>query len=138
MSKMRNEHPSLRVIQETRDKPKNTESVMNKLGVPPRRVVIIGDSGGEGPHFDWGFSVGAYLIGSMTKHSLSDFCEERGIAINEKFGVSYLSGEKRNRAQEMRANFFELTELISAVLRLKLLSPPRNRKAVPDEFVSSY
>ncbi|MDA8406686.1 MAG: HAD family hydrolase [Deltaproteobacteria bacterium] len=107
-------------VVETRHKPKNTESVMNVLGIHPSRVVIIGDSGGDGPHFEWGFSVGAYLISSMTKHSLSNFCEQRGIAINKKFGVSYLPGEKRDRTREMQANFLELTELISAVLGLQL------------------
>ncbi len=105
-------------VVETRDKPKNTESVMNALGIHPSQVVIIGDSGGDGLHFEWGFSLGAFLIGSMTKHSLNNFCKQRGITINKLFGVYYLPGEKRDRTREMQANFLELTELISAVLGL--------------------
>ena len=49
-------------VNEIEDKPKNTQSVMNSSGIGPNRVVIVGDSGGDGPHFRWGGSMGAYLI----------------------------------------------------------------------------
>ena len=105
-------------VVEIEDKPKNTESIMRFLGIPPNRVIIMGDSGGDGPHFKWGASIGAFLIGSMTKPSLDTYCRERGITINKRFGLSYCSGEPRNRTAESETNFMDLTESLSAVLDL--------------------
>lgn len=100
------------------DKPKHTESVMISLGISPKRVVVIGDSGGDGPHFHWGGSTGAFLIGSMTKPSLEIYCKERGVIINKRFGPCYSAGEDTDRAREMRTNFMELTDSLSAVFDL--------------------
>ncbi len=105
-------------VSEIEDKPRNTESVMRILGIPPSRVVVIGDSGGDGPHFKWGASAGAFLIGSMTKPSLDNYCRDNGVTINKRFGVSYASGEVRDRTAEMQANFVELTVWLSAMLDL--------------------
>ncbi|MGB6066589.1 MAG: hypothetical protein WBG50_17430 [Desulfomonilaceae bacterium] len=105
-------------VNEIEDKPKNTQSVMRSSGVAPDRVVVIGDSGGDGPHFGWGGSVGAYLIGSMTKPSLEAYCSERAITINKHFGHTYSAGEARDRAKEMQTDFMELTETLSEVLDL--------------------
>jgi len=105
-------------VDEIEDKPKNTASIMNFLRIPPNRVIIIGDSGGDGPHLQWGASVGAFLIGSMTKCSLDTYCKERGVTINRRFGFSYSLGEPRNRAAESQTNFMDLTESLSAVLEL--------------------
>jgi hypothetical protein len=100
------------------DKPKNTESVMSLLGIASRCVVVMGDSGGDGPHLHWGGSRGAFLIGSMTKPSLEIYCKERGIIINKHFGSVYSLGEDVDRAREMRTNFMELTDSLSAVFDL--------------------
>jgi hypothetical protein len=105
-------------VVEIEDKPKNTESAMNFLGIEPRWVVIMGDSGGDGPHFHWGSSTGVFLIGSMTKTSLEIYCKERGIVINKRFGPSYSPGEDTDRIREMQTNFMELTDSLSAVFDL--------------------
>lgn len=105
-------------VVEIENKLKNTESVMNLLGITPRWVVLIGDSGGDGPHFHWGGSTGAFLIGSMTKPSLKIYCKERGVIINKRFGPCYSPGEDTDRAREMRTNFMELTDSLSAVFDL--------------------
>jgi 2-hydroxy-3-keto-5-methylthiopentenyl-1-phosphate phosphatase len=64
---VRDNDPSFYDLVEIHDKPKNTETVIRGFGVPPGRAILMGDSGGDGPHFKWGARVGAFLIGSMTK-----------------------------------------------------------------------
>lgn len=99
-------------VREISDKGKNTEAVMHAHGLTPDRVVVMGDSGGDGPHFMWGAAAGAFLIGSMTKDSLSTFCRRAGARIHLRFGISYGPGEKRDVAREMQVNFMELTKVI--------------------------
>ncbi|MFC2018014.1 hypothetical protein ACFLTQ_01765 [Chloroflexota bacterium] len=99
------------------DKGKNTEAVMQKLGISPSKVFIIGDSGGDGPHFKWGSDQGAFLIGSMTKPSLKMYCQDNGIPINLQFGLSYIQGEKRNSEKEMSIDFMELSSIIEEALK---------------------
>lgn len=101
---------------EIRDKPLNTQKVMRALDMPPKKIILMGDSGGDGPHFEWGAGVGAFLVGSMTKSSLSRYCSERGMVINLRFGLSYSEGEQRDKAQEMGVNFMDLIPEIAAVL----------------------
>ncbi len=101
---------------EIQDKPKNTQAAMRALGIPPHKVALIGDSGGDGPHFEWGSQVGAFLVGSMTKWSLGRYCTERGIKINHYFGPRYSKGEKRKEEQEAHVNFMDLIPEIEALL----------------------
>ncbi len=103
-------------LSETTDKGKNTQAVVGKLGIPPNRVIVMGDSGGDGPHFEWAHAAGAFTIGSMTKHSLSAFCRERGIPIGLRFGVSYAAGEMRDAEKEERFDFTELVEPLRSVV----------------------
>ena len=103
-------------VREIEDKAMNTAAVLQKHGIPPMKVIIIGDSGGDGPHFEWGASVGAYLVGSMTKPSLENYCRNKGIEINTRFGVSYSEGEKKDLAREMKADFMGLVPVIEKVL----------------------
>jgi 2-hydroxy-3-keto-5-methylthiopentenyl-1-phosphate phosphatase len=102
-------------VLEIDDKAKNTRLVIESLALPANKLIIMGDSGGDGPHFEWGASVGAYLIGSMTKSSLSEYCRTRGIRINKKFGLSYASGESRDVDLELQANFMDLITLIEDI-----------------------
>jgi hypothetical protein len=102
---------------ETSDKGKNTQAIVQKFAIPAARVVVMGDSGGDGPHFEWGRSAGAFTIGSMTKHSLSTYCRERGIAINLRFGVSYAAGEARDPEKEKQFDFMDLVEPLQSVLK---------------------
>ena len=107
---------------EIQDKPKNTQAAMRAMGILPDKVVLLGDSGGDGPHFEWGAQVGAFLIGSMTKWSLDQYCSKRGIKVSLHFGRCYSKGEKRNKAQEMDINFMDLVAKIEAILRSSSIS----------------
>jgi 2-hydroxy-3-keto-5-methylthiopentenyl-1-phosphate phosphatase len=99
-------------VMEIDDKPKNTEAFMKSIGLSPDKVVIIGDSGGDGAHFAWGSQAGAYTIGSMTKHSLSAYCESVGARIDYRFGLSYGPGEERDPEQEMKVSLTDLKSII--------------------------
>jgi len=103
-------------VREIEDKAKNTETVMRAHGISPKKVIVIGDSGGDGPHFAWGASVPPHLIGSMTKPSLESFCRKKGIEINTRFGVTYSEGEKKDTAKEMTVDFMGLVPVIENVL----------------------
>jgi len=102
-------------VREIEDKAKNTETVMRAYGISPNKVILVGDSGGDGPHFAWGASVGAHLVGSMTKPSLEKYCRKRGIEINTRFGVTYSEGEKKDPAREMEVDFMGLVPVIEKV-----------------------
>jgi hypothetical protein len=103
-------------VREVEDKAKNTEKVMGVHGISPNKVILIGDSGGDGPHFSWGASVGAHLIGSMTKPSLESFCRNKGLEINTRFGVAYSEGEKKDPQREMEVDFMGLVPVIDGVV----------------------
>jgi phosphoglycolate phosphatase-like HAD superfamily hydrolase len=103
---------------EIQDKPKNTQAVMHTLGIAPDRVVLIGDSGGDGPHFEWGARVGAFRVGSMTKNSLREYCRKKGIEINLHFGLSYPEVRVSDPEKEMHVNFMELASIIKRTLHL--------------------
>ena len=102
---------------EIQDKGKNTEAVIRSMSIPPERIILIGDSGGDGPHFEWGAKMDALLIGSMTKYSLSKYCREKLIEIDLRFGVSYHQGEKRDSKRETGINFMDLSGRIEEFLK---------------------
>jgi hypothetical protein len=103
-------------VREIEDKAMNTAAVLREHSIPAGKLIIMGDSGGDGPHFEWGESVGAYLVGSMTKPSLEKYCRERGIRISTRFGVSYGDGEKKNQAREMEVDFMGFVPIIEEVV----------------------
>ncbi|MBI5569921.1 MAG: hypothetical protein HY914_08260 [Desulfomonile tiedjei] len=103
---------------EIEDKPRSTEAVLQTWHVPRDKVVIMGDSGGDGPHFQWGAAIGAYLVGNMAKPSLKQYCDARGIIIHTCFGVSYAPGESRDASREQNVNFMELIDFIAKALDL--------------------
>jgi hypothetical protein len=107
----------VRELNETRDKGKNTAAVVQHFAIPGGRIVVMGDSGGDGPHFEWAERAGAFIIGSMTKHSLSSYCRERDIPIRLRFGVSYGEGEGRDVEKEKRFDFMDLVEPLQAILK---------------------
>ena len=100
---------------ETLDKSKNTSAVVGSLGISSEKIILMGDSGGDGPHFEWGAGIGAFLIGSMTKASLGSFCRSKNIAINLKFGQDYSSGIEPNLQAELLYNFMDLVPVISEI-----------------------
>jgi len=103
-------------VLEIQDKASNTERVMREYGIPPERVILIGDSGGDGPHFEWGRSAGAFLIGSMTKPSLEAYCESRGITLDARFGLCYPRATPRDPAREMQVDFTMLIPVMERLL----------------------
>lgn len=105
-------------VREIADKPRSTEAVMGALNLPSSKVLLMGDSGGDGPHFEWGASLGMFLVGSMTKHSLATYCRSRDIAIGRHFGLVYGPEEKRDPEREMKVDFMELARLIEDALDL--------------------
>lgn len=101
---------------EIKDKARNTQAAMKALQIPPNKVIIMGDSGGDGPHFEWGAKVNAFLIGSMTKASLETYCLAKKIKINFKFGISYAQGQNMDLKKEMQVNFMDLSSCIEELL----------------------
>lgn len=104
-------------LAETSDKGTNTQAVARTFGIPAKRVIVMGDSGGDGPHFEWAQAAGASTIGSMTKHSLAAYCMERSIAIDLRFGLSYAHAEVRDAEKEKRFDFMDLVEPLQSVLK---------------------
>lgn len=68
-----------------------TAQVLRHHGVSAKRCIILGDSGGDGPHFQWGARNGAYLIGCMPKPSLLHYCRQAGISIDMLCGQANAS-----------------------------------------------
>jgi 2-hydroxy-3-keto-5-methylthiopentenyl-1-phosphate phosphatase len=97
---------------ETKDKGKNTESVIRSFNIPSNKVIIMGDSGGDGPHFEWGTANKAFLIANMTKPSLKKYCEQKKLPINAQFGLSYADGEVKDLKKEMEVSFMDLAPII--------------------------
>lgn len=75
-------------LHETSDKGRNTEAVARRFGVPASRIAVMGDSGGDGPHFQWAASIGAFRVSCMAKPSLIAFCDAEKITIHHRFGPS--------------------------------------------------
>jgi 2-hydroxy-3-keto-5-methylthiopentenyl-1-phosphate phosphatase len=101
---------------ETNDKGKNTEAVARRYDISSSRVILMGDSGGDGPHFEWGAKGDAFLIGSMTKPSLEMYCRQKKISINFRFGISYAEVQEKDHQNEMQINFGDLASIIEDTL----------------------
>ena len=101
---------------ETTDKGKNTESAMRRYNIPADKIILMGDSGGDGPHFKWGAENGGFLIANMTKPSLRRYCAQNDISIHTQFGPSYADGEARDTGREMQVDFLDLVPVIEDIL----------------------
>jgi 2-hydroxy-3-keto-5-methylthiopentenyl-1-phosphate phosphatase len=108
--------PHMYELHEIQDKGNNTEAALKSFGISEKKMVIIGDSGGDGPHFEWGAKHGAYLIGSMAKHSLTNYCIKKNMEIHLLFGPAYRIGEERNGETEMLVDFMELSSVFERIL----------------------
>jgi len=109
--------PIILDLKETPDKAGNTAAVAARMGLAAERIIVMGDSGGDGPHFEWAHQAGAFTIGSMTKHSLAAYCEKQGIPIGSRFGLIYGDGEARDVDKEMAIDFGDLIGPIEEILR---------------------
>ena len=103
-------------LQEITDKPVNTEKVAKQFQIPPQNIIVMGDSGGDGPHFKWAAGQKSLRIASMAKPSLKAYCQERQIEINRFFGLSYDAGETRREVDEMQVDFKDLIDYIEECL----------------------
>ena len=101
---------------EITDKFKNTEAVASSFNIPFNKIILMGDSGGDGPHFEWGANMNAILIGSMTKPSLKKYCDQHSISIDAQFGISYADKQEKDRQKEMQTNFMDLVPQIENFL----------------------
>ena len=101
---------------ETQDKAKNTGAVARQHNISADKIILMGDSGGDGLHFEWGSQNGAYLIGSMTKYSLKSYCQSQDVHIDLQFGLSYGEGEEKDPQKEMQVDFAELSFRIAELL----------------------
>jgi phosphoserine phosphatase len=99
--------PVFHPLQEIQDKAANSAAVAEAFGIGPGRIIVMGDSGGDGPHFQWGASVGALLIASRPKPSLERYCAERGIPIHHRIGTA---------EEPEKGHFLELVPRIEAYL----------------------
>ena len=97
---------------ETSDKAQNTEVVARHYEVSSKHIILMGDSGGDGPHFEWGAKGNAFLIGSMTKPSLDKYCRQKNIKINLRFGIDYAEVKEKDHQKEMQVNFSDLASII--------------------------
>ena len=104
-------------VLEIEHKARCSQQMLETFGIPPARLVVMGDSGGDGPHFKWAAGVGAFLIGSMIKQSLWNYCTTEGITIGHSFGLSYAAGEPRDPEREMLVDFMQLTEVVERAIK---------------------
>ena len=103
---------------EIQDKGRNTAAVAKTLGIPADKTVLIGDSGGDGPHFKWGSRSGAILIGSMTKKSLDDYCRCNKIHIHHRIGTDFSKGGSPDGKNETESNLMDLCDILVDKLRI--------------------
>ena len=108
--------PQMYDLNKIQDKGKNIAYALKAFGISEKKVVIVGDSGGDGPYFEWGKKHKAYIIGSMAKQSLMNYCNKKKIEINLLFGPTYTNGEERSEENEMLIDFMELSIVFEKIL----------------------
>ncbi len=92
---------------EIQDKAANSAAVAEKYGIPAGRIIVMGDSGGDGPHFAWGAQVNALIIASRPKPSIEKYCADRGIPIHHRIGTA---------EDPEKANFMEMVDWVEDYL----------------------
>jgi hypothetical protein len=85
---------------------------MRSFNIPDDSLIIMGDSGGDGPHFKWGASNNSFLVANMIKASLQHYCDKNNISIDLRFGLSYKNGETKDLRKEMQVNYMDLVPVI--------------------------
>jgi hypothetical protein len=102
---------------ETQDKGINTAAIAAQFDIAAQRVIVMGDSGGDGPHFTWAHQAGAFIISSMIKPSLAAYCASKSVTIGKCFGLVYGPNEARSVEREMAIDFRDLIGSIEEILR---------------------
>ena len=108
--------PLIYELLEITDKGVNTAKAADHFGIPYHRIIVVGDSGGDGPHFKWAGGAGANSIGCMAKPSLINYCRDRNLAITHLFGHTYVDGEARAPEKENRSDFSGLKKVFGQLL----------------------
>ena len=103
-------------LYEITDKARHTAAAAQQFDIPPQKIVIMGDSGGDGPHFAWGARCGATLIGSMAKPSLMRYCADHSIKMTHQFGHTYATGETVDPHKEAAYAFTDLIPLVESTV----------------------
>jgi phosphoglycolate phosphatase-like HAD superfamily hydrolase len=103
-------------LEEITDKPRHTAAMARQFGIAPEKIIIMGDSGGDGPHFQWGARNGAALIGSMVKPSLERYCAGQGISMTHRWGHAYTVGEVVVPEKEMAHALTDLIGIVEQIL----------------------
>jgi hypothetical protein len=104
-------------LEEIQDKGNNTACALKFSGISEKKIVIIGDSGGDGPHFKWGQKQKAYMIGSMAKPSLTDYCSREKIKIDLFFGPTVTDGQKNSEENERSFDFMALRPVLERIVK---------------------
>jgi hypothetical protein len=112
-------------VREIEDKPRCAAAAAERFSVPLDRVLVIGDSGGDGPHFHWAHTSGALAVASMCKPSLLEYCRSRGFEPDAFFGKTYRPGEPRDPSAEDSVDFNALAELVFELLDRRSAGAPR-------------
>lgn len=110
-------------LQEVKDKARNTAAIAENFSIADHRIVLMGDSGGDGPHFEWGATIGATLIGSMAKPSLLKYCRDRKIIIHHQLGHTYQPGESISTDKESDFDFRSVRAVIESTLDINHARP---------------
>ena len=103
-------------IQEISDKPIHTAVIARRFQIPDEHIVVIGDSGGDGPHFNWGARIGATLIASLAKDSLLSYCRERRIDIHHHWNPGAFAGAEEASVQSKPLSLDQLFKVIMQVM----------------------
>lgn len=101
---------------EISDKARHTKEAVRLFDISTDRTIVIGDSGGDGPHFQWAAEHHVFRIGSMTKPSLQQFCDAGNIEIDLKFGMAYHYGQEKKTEDEMQVDFRDLIPIVESVI----------------------
>jgi len=75
------------------------------MGIPAERVIVMGDSGGDGPHFEWAHQAGAFIISSMTKPSLGGLLRQQRDHHRKALRLGHGKNEARDLKREMAVDF---------------------------------
>jgi 2-hydroxy-3-keto-5-methylthiopentenyl-1-phosphate phosphatase len=103
---------------EIQDKGRNSAAVAKTMGIKGDKIIILGDSGGDGPHFEWGSQSGATLVGSMTKKSLHEYCRRRHIRIHHRLGTDFSKRPPTGGQNESVPDLMELCGILDRALQV--------------------
>lgn len=109
--------PQYIALDEIETKALNTEIIMKQNKIPYGRQILMGDSGGDGPHFQWGRGGKGFLIGCHTKPSLHRYCEEHAITLDLDFSIGEPAKRSKDDEDARGLDFRQLIDPIDQFLK---------------------